>query len=202
MGLPVAWHHSLTGKGVYRALRNDGRSGGMWRHSRERRVHVTPTSCCAIHITIWILPPHHYPDHWVFSVGGEVKSDNMQCQITECQVFGVLMLLFTDNFVLSPDLFNDWTKNKINYCWQSHLTERNATVLCLLSASCWFLTWLTLQTWRWRQYFLWNISGLIPEGSTLHIPTNITHKDLVCMFPIRQSRVTARKPPYSLQDSL
>jgi hypothetical protein len=42
----VAWRHSLARRGVYRALRNDGRCGGMWRHSRERRVHVTPTSCC------------------------------------------------------------------------------------------------------------------------------------------------------------
>jgi hypothetical protein len=107
---------------------------------------------------IWILLPHHYSHHWVFSVGAQVKSDNMQCQITitEGRVHGVLLWLFTDNFVLSPDLFNDWTKNKINYCRQSDLIQRNATVLCLLSASCWFLTWLTLQTWRWRQYILWN----------------------------------------------
>jgi hypothetical protein len=48
----VAWRHSLAGRDVYRALRNDGRSGSMWRHSREHRFHVTLTSCCAIHVTI------------------------------------------------------------------------------------------------------------------------------------------------------
>jgi hypothetical protein len=52
---PVAWRHSLARKGVYQALRNDGRSGDMWRHSRERRGHVTPTSCCAIHVTIHLV---------------------------------------------------------------------------------------------------------------------------------------------------
>jgi hypothetical protein len=45
--------HSLVVRGVYWVLRSDGRSGGMWCHSLKRRVHVTPTSCCAIHVTIW-----------------------------------------------------------------------------------------------------------------------------------------------------
>jgi hypothetical protein len=52
-GFPVAWRHSLAGKGVYWAPHND-RSGVTWRHSRDRRVHVTPTSCWSIHVTICI----------------------------------------------------------------------------------------------------------------------------------------------------
>jgi hypothetical protein len=44
----------LMGKGVYQALRND-RSGGPWCHLRDHRVHVTPTSCWSIHVTIWCI---------------------------------------------------------------------------------------------------------------------------------------------------
>jgi hypothetical protein len=32
------------------------------------------------------------------------------------------------------------------------LSFSSCCLLCLLPASCWFLTWLTLRPWRWRQY--------------------------------------------------
>jgi hypothetical protein len=49
-------------------VRNDEWSGGMWRHSRERRVHVTPTFCCAIHVAIYSPWPHVDTSRITFSL--------------------------------------------------------------------------------------------------------------------------------------
>jgi hypothetical protein len=45
-----------------------------------------------------------------------------------------------DQFILSPDLFNNPTNKKMSIAaGQSGLTEGNATDVCLLDASCWSL---------------------------------------------------------------
>jgi hypothetical protein len=59
--------------------------------------------------------------------------------------------LFMDNSFSLPDILNDLTKKKITVVVQSDLTEGNVTHFCLLHASCWFHTWLTLQLLLLRQ---------------------------------------------------
>jgi hypothetical protein len=60
-----------------------------------------------------------------------------------------------------------WQKINSLVTEQSDLTARNTTELCLLPASCWFLTWPILWPWRWRQYFLL-LKRLWPSATLLH----------------------------------
>jgi hypothetical protein len=71
-----------------------------------------------------------------------------------------------------------------------HLQDRRMRMLYLLPASCWFLAWLTLRPWRWKECVppkrLWTLTGLCGITSQnkifplrYHLPENF--KSVICL---------------------
>jgi hypothetical protein len=57
--------------------------------------------------------------------------------------------------------------------------NKGAALLCLLSASCWYLVWLTLQLWIWRWHVPPNVGWLSTDYTALY-PSDRTYLNHCC----------------------